>query len=508
MKLDLPSFLARAPFKTGQKMALQASRASFFVANTSAGRTLKAKLEGLLEPWQVSRMRESGKWKSGAFQFETTKGPLSVVLLPRTEDDTSPQGHWNLLGDSPYSLARDFVGGLFCQLDFKHIKSVHWHGLGLDEEEVLGSLVGLEMAAYRAQGLDSTPSLDLQYYGPLSQTRLNRLHSRAQALGKAVNLARYLVDLPPMEKRPLDYAQGIKGLFQGQKLVKLQIWDEKRLQKERMGMHLAVGAASPQPPRLVHLSYRPGGTAKIPPVAFVGKGITFDTGGLNLKPGNSMRLMKKDMGGSATLVGLAYWTAQTRLKIPCDFYLPLAENAVDGHSFRPGDVLTARNGLRVEIDNTDAEGRLVLGDALALASEKKGPERPRYLIDVATLTGAIKVGLGCDLGGLFSSDDHLAEALLRSSQLRGDKIWRMPLMPSQRKRLESSVADLANCTNGFGGAISAAMFLKEFTNSIPWAHLDIYAWMDAPQGPFAKSGGSGQAVQGLSQFLSTLEKTK
>ena len=505
MKLDVPLFLTRSQINLGQKISLRGSCAYFLVASTREDKTLKAQLKSVLEPWQLSRLIQSGKWASGSFHFETPKGPLSVVILPDRPNNSHSQAHWGLLEESPYAFARDHVGGLFCQLDFKHIKSVSWHGFDLNEEEVLGCLVGLEMAAYRFTGLEQAPSLSLNYHGPLSKTELARITSHAKALGKAVNIARYLVDLPPAEKRPCDYAQEIKRLFAGQSF-KIQIWDEKRLQKEGMGMHLAVGAGSIQPSRLVHLSYRPSPAKKTSPVALVGKGITFDTGGLNLKPGNSMRLMKKDMGGSAALVGLAYWVAQMHLKIPCDFYLALAENSVDAHSFRPGDVLTARNGLRVEIDNTDAEGRLVLGDALALASEKKGRDRPRFLIDVATLTGAIKVGLGSDIGGLFSDSDELSDILLRSSQIRGDKLWRMPLMSSQRKLLQSSVADLTNSADGFGGAIRAAMFLKEFTTSIPWAHLDIYAWKDGKIGPFAKSGGSGQTVQCLSQFLSALEE--
>ncbi len=505
MKLDVPLFLSHSKLNMGQKISLRATCACFLVACIREGKTLKAQLKDLLEPWQLSRMVQSGKWASGSFHFETPKGPLNVVILPDEPANSPSQAHWGFLEESPYGFARDHVGGLFCQLDFKHIKSVSWHGLGLNEEEILGCLVGLEMAAYRFLGLEQAPSLSLNYHGVLSKTELARIYARAKALGKAINIARYLVDLPPAQKRPGDYAQGIKRLFTG-KNFKVQIWDEKRLQKERMGMHLAVGAGSAQPSRLVHLSYRPTSAKKIAPVALVGKGITFDTGGLNLKPGNSMRLMKKDMGGSAALVGLAYWVAQMRPKVPCDFYLALAENSVDAHSFRPGDVLTARNGLQVEIDNTDAEGRLVLGDALALASEKKGRDKPRFLIDVATLTGAIKVGLGTDIGGLFSNHDELAEILLHSSQTRGDKLWRMPLMPSQRELLQSSVANLTNSANGFGGAIRAAMFLKEFTASLPWAHLDIYAWKDGKAGPFAKSGGSGQIVQCLSQFLSTLEE--
>ena len=214
-----------------------------------------------------------------------------------------------------------------------------------------------------------------------------------------------------------------------------------------------------------------------------------------------MRLMKKDMGGSACLMGLAHWLIFSKVQLNCDFYFALAENSVAGNSFRPSDVLTARNGKTVEIHNTDAEGRLVMADSLALAAESK----PQFIIDVSTLTGAVKVGLGSQLAGCFSNDDQLAETLLQSGKDRGDLFWRMPLIPEERSRLRSDFADMVNCTDGFGGAITAALFLEAFVDDIPWVHFDIYAWQDRPSGPFSHKGGSGQMVQALSGFLELLE---
>ena len=253
----------------------------------------------------------------------------------------------------------------------------------------------------------------------------------------------------------------------------------------------------------MHLKYRPKGSKRGQrPLAFVGKGVTFDTGGLDIKVSSGMRLMKKDMGGSASLCGLAYWLEQSQLAVPCDFYLALAENAVDKHSYRPGDILTARSGTTVEIDNTDAEGRLVLADAIDVAVKTKGADAPEALIDLATLTGAMRVALGTRVAGLFANDDTLAETLLAAAQRTSEPSWRMPLYSDYLSSLRSSVADMANSGHSrFGGAIVAALFLQRFVGDIPWAHFDMYAWSDGNTGGCIEAGGTGQCVQLLADFL-------
>jgi len=269
-----------------------------------------------------------------------------------------------------------------------------------------------------------------------------------------------------------------------------------------MGLLLGVGQGAENAPCLVHIKYRPSKKTKQKPVAFVGKGITFDTGGLDIKPSAGMRLMKKDMGGAAAVAALAKWVDESAYPKPCDFYLALAENSVDGKSMRPGDVLTARNGLRIEIDNTDAEGRLVLADAIDVALTQKAADQPELLINVATLTGAIKVALGADVAGLFSNQDELAEDLQAAAHLAGDWVWRMPLVEKYASSLSSNFADCKNSSEGFGGAITAALFLQKFVRGCPWAHLDIYAWTDKGQGPLSAGMANGQAVQLLIQYLS------
>lgn len=355
---------------------------------------------------------------------------------------------------------------------------------------------GLELALYRFRRVMNREvpkyKISLKAKGkPVASRSLEA----GVALGQAINLARHLTNLPPNLLNPKTYAEFAAEFFAGRRGVKVEIWDVKRLRAEKMNLHVGVGRGSNRQPRLVRLSYR--GAGKKPAVALVGKGITFDTGGLDIKPSSGMRLMKKDMGGSAAVLGAALWACEARAKCNLDVYLALAENSVSAKSFRPSDVIRARNGMTVEIHNTDAEGRLVLADALDVAVSAK----PKYLVDVATLTGAIKVALGSGLAGLFGNNRSLVSALHKSGQQAGDLNWPMPLFQKYRPQLNSNFADIVNATDGFGGAVTAALFLERFVGDSPWAHLDIYAWKDATDGAWCEAGGSGQAVACLAEWL-------
>jgi leucyl aminopeptidase len=256
----------------------------------------------------------------------------------------------------------------------------------------------------------------------------------------------------------------------------------------------AVGQASDWPPALAVLEYgRPGpGVKKTrPTIALVGKGITFDTGGLDLKPSSGMALMKKDMGGAAIVLGAFQAIAALELPVHLVAVLGIAENAVSARSYRPGDIVKTKAGLTIEITNTDAEGRVVLADALALARSYQ----PDAMIDFATLTGACRTALGKDLMGLFCDDAPLRDTLLASAEATGDHVWPLPLWAGYRKKLDSPVADLINAPgDGFGGAITAALFLKEFAGDVAWAHLDCYAWSEG-ESPLFPKGGSGVGVR-------------
>ncbi|MFZ4404914.1 MAG: leucyl aminopeptidase family protein, partial [Pseudobdellovibrionaceae bacterium] len=318
------------------------------------------------------------------------------------------------------------------------------------------------------------------------------------SIAQAVNLARYLVSLPPNLLNPKTFVDRAQNLT-WPSTVKIETWDHLRLKKENMNLHLAVGQGAEHPSRLLKIQYRPAKAQSKKPIAFVGKGVTFDTGGLDLKPSSAMRLMKKDMGGAATVLALAYWVAESQYPLPCDFYVGLAENSVGEKSFRPSDVYTARNGKTVEIDNTDAEGRLVLADVLDVAVTSAAD--PDVVIDVATLTGAIKVALGVDIAGLFCNDEGLSAELQKAGRHSGDPNWPMPMPDKMMSSLASSFADFKNSGDGFGGAITAALFLKQFVRNKKWAHLDIYAWNDKSQGALTSVGGKRQGVQCLIHYL-------
>lgn len=281
--------------------------------------------------------------------------------------------------------------------------------------------------------------------------------------------------------------------------LECEIWDEKRIVAEKMGAFYAVGQGSANPPRFIRLTWNPGGEAKGHTV-LVGKGITFDSGGLDIKPAEHMLTMKGDKSGACDVLGAIRAAALLRLPCKVTAIIAAAENMPGGASYRPDDILTARDGKTIEINNTDAEGRLTLADALAFASELK----PDLIVDIATLTGACAVALGSMTVGLFSNDDALAGRLLAAAKVTGERAWRLPIDdPNLRKQLKSPVADTVNSGSRYGGAITAAMFLEQFVEKgIPWVHLDIAA-ADHVKEPFSYyvKGASGFGTRTLAAFL-------
>ena len=314
---------------------------------------------------------------------------------------------------------------------------------------------------------------------------------RGQIVGEAVNLARRFANLPPAEKRPQAYARLVVEQAEAAGVAATS-WAEDRIRAERFGGLLGVAAGSDEPPAFVILEHRGGGDG--PTLALVGKGVTFDSGGLSLKPSASMEDMKCDMTGSAVVA--ATLVAVSRLKLPVNVvgYLPITENMVNGRAMRLGDVLTMRNGKTVEVMNTDAEGRLILADALAYAAE----QRPARIVDLATLTGACLVALGNKVAGLCSNDDASAAAVTVAAKLAGERTWRLPLDDDYLDQLKSPVADLKNVGGKYAGAITAAKFLEQFVAEVPWVHLDIAgpAWADSDAAT-RDAGGTGCFVRTL-----------
>ena len=308
--------------------------------------------------------------------------------------------------------------------------------------------------------------------------------------------ARDLVNEPPNVLFPVEFARRAGQL---RKLgVSVDVLDVSAMKKLGMGALLGVAQGSAQPGRTVIMRWN-GGKRGEQPVAFVGKGVCFDTGGISIKPAGSMEDMKGDMGGAACVVGLMQALAARKAKANVVGAIGLVENMPDGNAQRPGDIVTSMSGQTIEIINTDAEGRLVLADVLWYVARKF---KPKFMVDLATLTGAIMVALGTEYAGLFSNNDELAERLIKAGLATGERVWRMPLGPEYDKQIDSQFADMKNTGSRHGGSITAAQFLQRFVDSTPWAHLDIAGTaMGAPKTEINQSWGSGFGVRLLDQLV-------
>ena len=311
-----------------------------------------------------------------------------------------------------------------------------------------------------------------------------------------VLLARDLVNEPANALGPVEFAERAKAL---ESLgVEVEILAEKEMKKLGMGSLLGVAQGSPRGARMAVMRWN-GGKAKDAPLAFIGKGVTFDTGGNSMKPASGMEDMKGDMGGAAAVTGLIHALAARKAKANVVGVIGLVENAVDGHAQRPGDIVTSMSGQTIEVLNTDAEGRLVLADALWYTNDRF---KPQFMINLATLTGAIMVALGQHYAGLFSNNDELAGRLFGAGHVSQERLWRMPLGPEYDKLIESKNADMKNIGGRYGGAIIAAQFLQRFVKDTPWAHLDIAGTaMGAPSSEINQSWGSGFGVRLLDRLV-------
>ncbi len=348
--------------------------------------------------------------------------------------------------------------------------------------------LGWALGSYRFDAYKAAERLPAQ----LTEDGAGRLTS-VETLAEAIGLTRDLINTPANAMMPHDLAAAAERMverFGGR--VRQVVGDA--LLADYPCLH-AVGRASVQPPRLIDLCW---GDETAPRVTLVGKGVCFDSGGLDIKPSKGMRQMKKDMGGAAHVLGLAHLIMAERLPVRLRVLIGAAENAIAGNAFRPGDVLRARNGLTIEVDNTDAEGRLAICDALSEASA----ERPELLIDFATLTGAARVAVGTEIAAYFSNDDALARELEMHAAHSDDPVWRLPLHAAYRHELESPIADLLNCgTSGYAGATTAALFLQSFIDqSVPWLHFDVMAW-NLRQRPGRPVGGEAMGLRAVWALL-------
>jgi leucyl aminopeptidase len=319
------------------------------------------------------------------------------------------------------------------------------------------------------------------------------------ALADGVEFTRDLVSEPANILYPEEFAKRVKKL---EKLgLEVEILGEKEMKKLGMGSLLGVGQGSRRESQLVVCQWKGAEDKNEQPIAFVGKGVTFDTGGISIKPAGGMEDMKWDMGGAGAVAGLMCALAGRKAKANVIGILGLVENMPDGNAQRPGDIVTSMSGQTIEVINTDAEGRLVLADALWYCQDRF---KPKFMVDLATLTGAIIVALGNDLAAVYSTDDTLADNLLAASKAENEGLWRMPLPPAYDKLLDTAAADMKNITGvSGGGSITAALFLKRFVNDVPWAHLDIagVAWRKGSTNPTVPDGGVGYGVRLLNRLV-------
>ena len=318
------------------------------------------------------------------------------------------------------------------------------------------------------------------------------------ALAEAICFARDLVSEPANVLYPEEFARRVKRLEDLG--LEVEVLGEAEMAKLGMGALLGVGQGSERESQLAVIQWRGAEDPDAQPIAFVGKGVTFDTGGISLKPGEGMEDMKWDMGGAAAVAGVMHALAGRKAKVNAVGILGLVENMPDGKAQRPGDVVTSMSGQTIEVINTDAEGRLVLADALWYCQDRF---KPRFMVDLATLTGAMIIALGLDYAGVFSNDDELADGLLAAAGAEGENLWRMPLPAQYEKQIESPIADMKNVGGRPAGSITAALFLQKYVNGLPWAHLDIAptAWKKPSTVPTIPEGATGYGVRLLNRLV-------
>ncbi|RVU18791.1 leucyl aminopeptidase [Methylobacterium oryzihabitans] len=378
-----------------------------------------------------------------------------------------------------------------------------WPGSTPSADDVAAFALGARLRAYKfdryksrkAGDGDETGAARLTLLAPESGA-MKKAARAADAVADGVIMARELVNEPPNVLDPEEFARRTEAL---EKVgVAVEVLDEKAMRKLGMRALLAVAQGSAKEARVVVMRWN-GGNEGEAPVAFVGKGVCFDSGGISIKGSGGMEDMKGDMAGAACVTGLMHALAARKAKVNAIGAIGLVENMPDGKAQRPGDIVTSMSGQTIEIINTDAEGRLVLADVLWHIQQEY---KPRFMVDLATLTGAILVALGQEYAGLFSTSDELAGRLIAAGEATGEKVWRMPLAPGFDKLIDSKFADMKNSGGRHGGSATAAQFLKRFVNDVPWAHLDIAGTgMSAPSSEINRSWGSGWGVRLLDRLV-------
>ncbi len=408
-----------------------------------------------------------------ALVFPKDDGSIAMALAGYGTPATRSRGRFHLAG-----AAAKLPKGIYC------LETV------LAPDTLMVEALGWLLAAYRFDRYAKSTAMKAELIAPEGVNA-----DLLVALADGEMLTRDLINTPASDMGPPDLENAARSLAEKHGAdISVVVGDD--LLTQNFPMIHAVGRAADRAPRLIDMRWGSSGKK----LTLVGKGVCFDTGGLNIKPGASMGLMKKDMGGAAAVLGLAHMIMAMGMKVQLRVLIPAVENAISANAFRPQDILTSRKGLTVEINNTDAEGRLVLADALALADE----EKPDQIISMATLTGAARVAVGPDLAPYFSDNPAFVAALEAAADKNADPVWRMPFHAPYEAMIEPGVADLDNApSGGFAGCITAALFLRRFVTDSPYAHFDIYGWQPTPA-PARPKGGVGQATRAVFAALETL----
>jgi leucyl aminopeptidase len=400
---------------------------------------------------------------------------------------------------SPAEL-RNVAGAAVRSLKSKGVRSI---ALALDAGDSLATLAAAaaggailgdyEPDQYKTEKNGTKPVESFTIVAPGAAVDLDAALGRARILAEAQNFARGLASEPANRMTPTKLAEQAHQMCAEQGL-ECEVLDQDRMQQLGMGALLGVAQGSAEPPAFIIMRYRPFEEAAAGHLGLVGKGVTFDSGGISIKPSENMDKMKYDMAGGAAVIGAMRAIAQLKPPVPVTAFIPAVENMPGSHAQRPGDIVTTLSGKTVEVLNTDAEGRLILADALTYA-RRLGCT---HLVDAATLTGAIVVALGYINTGVFANSDDLSQTVLAAARLEGEKMWPMPLDEEYKEPLKSAFADMPNCGTRWGGAITAALFLKEFADPTPWVHLDIAgtAWLEDTK-PYMSKGPTGVGVRTL-----------
>lgn len=434
-----------------------------------------------LEPWLNKQPAREKSWlKQWLRTHEFTAKPETALLIPNEQGSIERV----LVGvdDAPHIWSLAHLPALLPAGTYR-IEAA-W-----PKPALANAALGFALAQYQFTRYRKGEQKKLTLALPASVDR-----AAIEQVWSAVTLARDLINTPPQDMRPQELAKAAQALAKTHRATFTQIVGEELLAQNYPAIH-AVGRAGPDAPRLLRLQW---GNKKHPRMALVGKGVTFDTGGLDLKPLAAMRMMKKDMGGAALVLGLAQLIMARQLPVHLDVLIPAVENAIDSNAFRPSDILTTRKGLTIEIGSTDAEGRLILADALTEADAAK----PELIIDVATLTGAARTALGTELPALYASRDETARGIVQAGMAQRDPLWHMPLWQGYARYVNSPIADITNSPNyAFAGSITAALFLERFVaKTTDWVHIDSFAW-NAEHLPGRPMGGEALCLRALYHYL-------